>query len=297
MNQPLSPQLPGPVIYPESDGKPMADNSIQFRWIVVIYGNLAAQYREDVDVWVNGDMFWYPVEGHPEIVMAPDVFVVFGRPKGDRGSYRQWEEGNIPLTVFFEIRSPVNTDTEMDNKLLFYEEHGVEEYYVYDPDKNRLSIYVRRGTTLVRVRPVEGFVSPRLGIRFMLSEADMVVTGPNGQSFLTFEQLQEARQQAEHRAQLARQQAVQLEQQVVQAQQQAAQAQQQMVQAQQQADQARQQATQAQQTAAQAQQQAAQAQQRAARLVELNRKARRQQATAEELAELERLEEEAGPTA
>ena len=28
------------VIYPDSDGKPMADNTLQFRWIVTIVGNL-----------------------------------------------------------------------------------------------------------------------------------------------------------------------------------------------------------------------------------------------------------------
>ncbi|NEX15989.1 MAG: hypothetical protein C1943_04960 [Halochromatium sp.] len=27
--------------------------------------------------------------------IAPDLFVVFGRPKGRRGSYRQWEEDGI----------------------------------------------------------------------------------------------------------------------------------------------------------------------------------------------------------
>ena len=34
--------------------------------------------------------------------------VVFGRPKGRRGSYRQWEEDNIPPQVVFEILSPGN---------------------------------------------------------------------------------------------------------------------------------------------------------------------------------------------
>ncbi len=28
------------IIYPDSDGKPMADNTKQFRWITVIYYNL-----------------------------------------------------------------------------------------------------------------------------------------------------------------------------------------------------------------------------------------------------------------
>ena len=40
----------------------------------------------------------------------------------------------------------------MDDKLVFYEEHGVEEYYVFDPDSNRLWAYVRQGDVLRRVR-------------------------------------------------------------------------------------------------------------------------------------------------
>ncbi|HEY9711540.1 MAG TPA: hypothetical protein V6D48_25250 [Oculatellaceae cyanobacterium] len=77
------------VIYPDSDGKPMANNTKQFRWIVVIQQNLDWLYANDPNVFVAGDLFWYPVEGKPKIVNAPDVMVVLGRPKGDRGSYQQ----------------------------------------------------------------------------------------------------------------------------------------------------------------------------------------------------------------
>jgi len=79
-----------PIVYPDSDGMPMADNTKQFRAIVTIQGNLDAIFRERDDVFVAGDLLWYHVEGRPDIRRAPDVMVVFGRPKGDRGSYRQW---------------------------------------------------------------------------------------------------------------------------------------------------------------------------------------------------------------
>jgi Uma2 family endonuclease len=188
------------VVYPESDGLPMADNTKQFRWILVLAGNLAAVYRARTDVFVGGNLFWYPLEGHPEIRIAPDVFVVFGRPKGDRGSYKQWVEGNIPFTVVFEILSPGNTVMEMDDKQDFYEEHRVEEYYLYDPDNSRLKVFLRQGDVLRRVRPASNFVSPRLGIRFDLSGPEMVVYRPDGQRFLTFEELEDARNRAEQRA-------------------------------------------------------------------------------------------------
>jgi hypothetical protein len=79
----------------------------------------------------------------------------------------------------------------------FDHEHGVEECYFCDPDSNRLHIFVRRGKVLARVRHVRDFVSPRLGIRFDLSGPELVVRGSDGQPFLTSEELQAARHQAE----------------------------------------------------------------------------------------------------
>jgi Uma2 family endonuclease len=59
-----------------------------------------------VILFVAGDLLWYPVEGDNKLRQAPDVMVVFGRPKGDRGSYKPWEEDNIPPQVVFEILLP-----------------------------------------------------------------------------------------------------------------------------------------------------------------------------------------------
>jgi hypothetical protein len=50
-------------------------------------------------------------------------------------------------------------------------------------------VFVRRGEILVRVRQVVSYVSPRLGIRFDLSGPELVVYGPDGSRFLTFEEL------------------------------------------------------------------------------------------------------------
>src|SRR5262245_57521763 len=163
----------------------MAENTRQFQWIFLLAGNLAALFRDDANVFIAGNQFWYPVENAPEVCIAPDVYAVFGRPKGHRPSYKQWEEGGVPMTVVFEMFSPSNTYQEMADKLLFYEDYGAEEYYVYDPDNNHLLGYVRRGQSLVRVRPMDGFVSPRLGIRFDLSGRELVVRYPDGRPFLT----------------------------------------------------------------------------------------------------------------
>ena len=139
----LPPRSPQPIIYPESDGKPMADNTKQARWIVILFDNLLALFADVADIFIAADILWYPVEGEPDIRIAPDVLMAFGRPRGDRSSYKQWEEGGVAPQVVFEILSPGNDFEEMADKLEFYDAHGVEEFYIYNPDKNTLVVYVR----------------------------------------------------------------------------------------------------------------------------------------------------------
>ena len=107
------------IFYPESDGQPMADNTKQFQWITKIQGSLDTIFENQADVFVAGDLLWYPVEGNNKIRVAPDVMVAFGRPKGHRGSYLQWKEDNIPPQVVFEILSPGNTASEMLKNKIF----------------------------------------------------------------------------------------------------------------------------------------------------------------------------------
>jgi Uma2 family endonuclease len=182
---------PPRVVYPDSDGMPMADNTLQFRWIVTIKGNLDIVFAGREDVFVAGDLLWYPVEGRPDIRAAPDVMVAFGRPKGERGSYRQWEEAGVAPQVAFEVLSPGNRAGEMDRKFEFYERHGVEEYYVYDPDNATLDSYRRAGRRLAAIPEPFGWVSPRMGIRFASSGQELVLYRPDGRRFLTFVEINE----------------------------------------------------------------------------------------------------------
>ena len=202
------------ISYPDSDGQPMADNTKQFRWIVLFKENLDCLFAENPEVFVAGDLLWYPVEGHPEICMAPDVMVVLGRPKGDRGSYRQWLEGNQPPQVVFEVLSPGNTLKEMTRKLKLYEQYGVEEYYIYDPDGNELTGLERVEGALSLIEGIEHWTSPRLGIRFELGETALSVFYPDGRPFLsTIElarQVEAERQQAALERQRAEQADLQL---------------------------------------------------------------------------------------
>ncbi len=188
------------IVYPESDGKRMAENTRQWQWILTLANGLVALFRLRDDVFVGGDLLWYAVEGDPDAACAPDVFVVFGRPKGHRKSYKQWEEGGVPMTVVFEILSPANTALEMADKLAFYDEHGVEEYYLFDPESGRLIIYTRGRETLRRIPKPHGFTSPRLGIRFDLSGGELAVFGPDGRRFLGPAEAAEERDALQQRA-------------------------------------------------------------------------------------------------
>jgi Uma2 family endonuclease len=187
------------IHYPDSDGQPMADNTRQFRWIVLIKENLETLFREREDVFVAGDLLWYPEEGQPRICRAPDAMVVFGRPKGYRGSYKQWEEDGLAPQVVFEVRSPANTFKEMAEKLLFYDSYGVEEYYLYDPEpeKNELTGFLRQADRLRTIDEMNGWTSPRLGIRFDTSGEELRILRPDNEPFRSHQELEQRATQAE----------------------------------------------------------------------------------------------------
>jgi Uma2 family endonuclease len=151
---------------------------------MTIEGGLDAQYLDDPSVFVAGNLLWYPIEGDNKTRSAPDIFVVFGRPKGDRGSYQQWLEGNIAPQVTFEIVSPSNTAGILTEKFNFYDRHGVEEYYLYDPEENSLDGWLRKNGRLTKIQRVDGWVSPLLGIRFDLSGDELRIFGKNGMLFV-----------------------------------------------------------------------------------------------------------------
>ena len=195
------PKRPG-VHYPESDGKPMADNTVQFRWIVTLKESLEVLFADDPSVFVAGNILWYPVEGDPKTRQGPDVLVAFGRPKGERGSYQQWEEGGVAPQVIFEVLSPGNRPGEMDRKFAFYQRHSVEEYYVYTPWTGHLDGWRRVGGRLESVPTMAGYVSPRLGVRFepQPDAQEILVFHPDGRPFLTYLQTERERRAERERA-------------------------------------------------------------------------------------------------
>ncbi|MBE9183750.1 Uma2 family endonuclease [Microcoleus sp. LEGE 07076] len=208
------------IIYPDSDGKPMSDNTKQFQLIVTIQGGIDALFKDNENVFVAGDLLWYPVEGDNKTRQAPDTMVVFGRPKGYRGSYQQWLEDNIAPQVVFEILSPGNRMGPMFKLFKFYENYGVEEYYVYDPEDNELIGWARSDGELNYIESMEGWVSPRLETRFETASGDLEIYRPDGLKFLSYVELSRQMEQTQQQMEQTQQQMEQTQQQMEQTQQQ-----------------------------------------------------------------------------
>jgi hypothetical protein len=185
----------------------MSDNTKLFQLIVKIQGGIDALFKDNENVFVAGDLLWYPVEGDNKTRQAHHTMVVFGRPKGDRGSYQQWLEDNIAPQVVFEIISPGNRLGEIFKLFEFYENSGVEEYYVYDPEDNELIGWLRSDGELNYIESMEGWVSPRLGIRFETGSGDLEIYRPDGLKFLSYVELSRQMEQEREEKELVQQKA------------------------------------------------------------------------------------------
>lgn len=124
------------VYYPESDGQPMAETDIHRDLMVELMQALRRRYRRDPDVYVTGNLFFYFVKGDPRAVLAPDLFLVKGVPKGKRRTYKLWEEGRVPSLVV-ELTSDSTRREDLSKKDI-YRRLGVEECFLFDPCQDYL---------------------------------------------------------------------------------------------------------------------------------------------------------------
>lgn len=188
-------------LYPDSDGKPMADNTLQFRYIVLLKLGFDNLFKDREDIFVAGDLLWYPVQGHPKIRVAPDVLIAFGRPKGERGSYKQWEEGGIAPEFVIEVLSPGNRPAEMGAKAAMYLRYGVKEYVIYDPDHGALDVLVRDEAGDWRaVEDANGWRSELTGVTFQLDGLALIAIRPDGKRFESYGELADRAEASEQRA-------------------------------------------------------------------------------------------------
>lgn len=197
---PVIPTVEEELLYPASDEVKLAESTRQFDKIVLLYNNLELLFADRADVIVTGCLFWYPVETCPEINQAPDLMVVIGRPKGSRYAYMQWNEENIAPQVVFDISAPNPRPAHLKQQFEFYDEYGVEEYYRYDVERDRWLGWLRNASkTLEPIPQMNGWQSPRLGIRFSVIDLDLCLFHPSGASFQTFTTLQHRLKEVELR--------------------------------------------------------------------------------------------------
>ncbi len=124
-------QIEPEIIYPVSDGEPVAET---FDHLYVLMTTLMAlrHYLRGQRATVLADQFMYYVEGKPNARVAPDVMVIFNVEPGGRDSYKIWEEGEVP-SVIFEMTSKGTEERDRFFKKDLYEQLGVTEYWLYDP--------------------------------------------------------------------------------------------------------------------------------------------------------------------
>ncbi len=121
------------LVYPESDGKPMAETDKHRNLMIDCIQMLKHHFQNINDAYVSGNLMMYYEEGNPRKSVSPDVFVVFGVSKKDRRTYRVWEEGHAPDFVL-ELASPSTYRHDLTAKRELYASVlGVREYYIYDP--------------------------------------------------------------------------------------------------------------------------------------------------------------------
>jgi len=188
-----------PIIYPETDGKPMAETDVHADALIYLREALKDHFRDMPQVYVAGNLLLYYEEGNIQASVAPDVFVVKGVPKQERRTYKLWEESKAP-DVVIEITSRGTRLEDLGTKRALYALLGVSEYFLYDP----LGEYLRpplQGYRLVdgeyqRMRPtVEGALLSRvLGLELRLEDGHLRLVDPDtGERLLTPAEAHEAR--------------------------------------------------------------------------------------------------------
>lgn len=159
-------------IYPDSDGKPMAETGIHVTSILWLYAMLRHHFRARDDIYVAANMFLYYVEGQPKKRRAPDIMVAKGvqNSREERRSFKTWVEGVVPSCII-ELTSKKTTNEDLKQKKPVYRKIGVREYFMFDPLYDylprQLIGYRLIGNKYERIKPADdgSFLSNELGLR------------------------------------------------------------------------------------------------------------------------------------
>ena len=213
------------VFYPETDGMPLPDGEYQspiFRDVLVPLEN---HFKDRPDTRVNGNTFLYYEEGNPRRFVSPDCYVAFGVDVDSIlrfNTYRLWEVGKPPDFVL-EIGSSSTANNDLGHKRNLYARLGIGEYWRFDATGQDFYREPLAGEFLAEGeyrrfelhRDADGMVwanSPALNLDLCWSDGRLLFYDPAAGSWLlSYEEIQEARQLAEARADTAEARVVELE--------------------------------------------------------------------------------------
>jgi Uma2 family endonuclease len=203
---------PRAVEYPSGDGQPMAETWLHVRAIMLLHQALEDFFRGRDDVFIASDIFWFWEEGNPDSRISPDVMVVPGvRPRDprERRSFFSWEEGGAVPAVVFEMASRSTWQDDIEDKFDRYEQFGVREYFLFDPEAAYLvpvlQGYRLSGSAYRRIRGTGGDLPSELGFLVRAEDTTLrLVDGRTGRPIPTREEaVEETRRAADAERQRA----------------------------------------------------------------------------------------------
>ena len=193
-------------MYPESDGKPIAETDLHIDAIYQMRQMLKAYFAENPDVYVSGNIMMYYVKGSPQQSVSPDILVSFGIGKKQRRTYKVWEEGKPPDFVL-EFSSKSTYQNDLDDKMRLYAKIGITEYFLYDAERcylpSSLMAFRLVDGEYVEIpqRPDGGFFSETLGLTFHLLDDSFGIHDPDTEKWL--QSAEERAEEADERAEKA----------------------------------------------------------------------------------------------
>jgi Uma2 family endonuclease len=194
------------IIYPSSDGEPLAETQQHVLAILMTLA-LLRLYLQDQQAVVFADQFLYYIEGNPRARVAPDVMVVFDIEKRLYANYKIWEGKQTPA-IIFEVTSAGTKEVDWNFKKTLYEQLGVTEYWLFDPYGEWVAEKLQ-GFRLNEddiYKPISDNCSQVLQLSL---QAEEYLIGfyrlDNGEKLLTPEELYSAAQEANQRAEAANQ--------------------------------------------------------------------------------------------
>ena len=193
------------IVYPESDGKPMAETDEHLDQMFYLIAALKLWFAKRKQVYVAGNNLIYYQHGDPKQRVSPDVYVVKGVENRRRRVYKLWEERKSP-SVVIEISSKGTRREDLVTKFRLYRDVlRVKEYYVYDPLREYLPGRLK-AWGLVRgnyvERPIDGdrILSHELGLYLVESRILRLVHPKTNEALRTHDESEgERRREAEGR--------------------------------------------------------------------------------------------------